>query len=313
MHAVYRLQKVLLRKESVLLLHFDGHPDLSLPSGPPRSNLSDWKSPHKLYEILEDSDGGIAEFILPLFATQCIHEMIWMKPRWSDQFPLGRAQFPLFAHATPPFVDYRTSYYLDNRDYAVPTDEKPSTLVSLTTALVHSRPLPAPMSRQTCWILDICLDYFITSNPYRLELESLIDDTKHLETIISAYSSLAYRQDSNLEGHLVEDNHSRKRKASSTDVPPVDDILSTLSQFINHYPNITSEIADKTRSLYSSRDCSIVDELKAVLPCLTAAAKNKITEYNLLLLLPHSLHHSDEDIKQNIQEVRHFVKGEKLL
>jgi hypothetical protein len=63
---------------SVKLLHFDSHADLSIPfihNSESRNSCALWKESASLYEILEESDGGIAEFLIPLLYNGHVDEV----------------------------------------------------------------------------------------------------------------------------------------------------------------------------------------------------------------------------------------------
>eukprot|EP01039_Chlorochromonas_danica_P000875 gene875-955_t len=192
LHAFYRLHRFQPGHQEVILLHFDGHPDLSLPSGPPkRTSLEQWKDPHTLYDLLAESEGGIAEFILPLFATHLLQEMVWIHPSWSHQLPDGPIVFDLFEEdGQPPRVNWACAYYLDNQDFAYPSSSSTTSItkVPLTVSEVKDMdtakwcPLSAGRKeKDLLWILDICLDYFLTNNPFLVEAKHLI--AKDLATI----------------------------------------------------------------------------------------------------------------------------------
>jgi hypothetical protein len=61
---------------SFILVHFDSHPDLSFPYQLPTSTI---EQPPKLLDSLDDSLGGIAEWILPLCFKGHVSEMRWYK------------------------------------------------------------------------------------------------------------------------------------------------------------------------------------------------------------------------------------------
>ena len=73
------------------MLHFDSHPDLSLPTN--QTNTHDWKDLNKLWDILNQSESGISEFVIPLVCSNIISTVTWVKPRWSSQFGVGSPQF----------------------------------------------------------------------------------------------------------------------------------------------------------------------------------------------------------------------------
>ena len=79
---------------NVGLMHFDAHPDLSVPRGLPASAIY---CPRLLYEHLDSSSGGISEWILPLAFAGHISTVYWMRPNWSNQIPNGEYQLNIGA------------------------------------------------------------------------------------------------------------------------------------------------------------------------------------------------------------------------
>ena len=122
-HSFYRAKKV-QHDNKVVLIHFDAHPDLSIPSTTTQINtLESWKDTENLYDILSE-EGGIAEFILPLCSTGLISQVVWLRSEWCDQLPDGEVSFHVKEvevdcvatrknNKMQPHVTYQTAYYLD--------------------------------------------------------------------------------------------------------------------------------------------------------------------------------------------------------
>ncbi|KAJ9450623.1 hypothetical protein DIPPA_22248 [Diplonema papillatum] len=77
------------RVTGAVLLHFDSHPDLSLPVLPPgviqhlASRKPGWAAPMSKFV-------DIADWILPLVIPGVVSEIVWVAPDWSEQLPAGR-------------------------------------------------------------------------------------------------------------------------------------------------------------------------------------------------------------------------------
>jgi hypothetical protein len=199
-HSIMRKRKLF---SPFSMLHFDAHPDLACPRVPaaacfaPRQsqawsahgiNGADEEEEKNLYELLDSSASGIAEWILPLVLAANLRKIEWVRPTFSNQLPLGdhRLQVGAYDDERDPQkiksfldlspsarikVDWNHQYYLDD-DSVVPTE-----------ALALSRPLdllvselPRPSKtittrRSKPWLLDICLDYFCCLNPFVHDVE----------------------------------------------------------------------------------------------------------------------------------------------
>lgn len=230
------------------LVHFDSHPDLACPgeSVPasscftPRASVSvspmslaSCRNPHEgassqqtcgatemdLYEMLDLSQSGIAEWILPLTLAANLDKVHWVKSPWADQFRVGRYRYRVGAYLPPmlpggssslgtrrtsgsdeesPFdmssfldlppeavmkVDLQHPYYYDDSSVvdtkelllAQPVDLVVSELAPVETNAANSNCADFPPDEEkegdgSCWMLDICLDYFACLNPFLTEL-----------------------------------------------------------------------------------------------------------------------------------------------
>lgn len=140
-----------------------------------------------------------------------------MKPPWSNQFDIGshllrigdvirpEGQLPLAAAAM-----MKTAYYLDD-DMACDISDFETASASVKSAYIHvceERITTCPSSSELghavtgCWMLDVCLDYFITSNPFIEELKTalqqlpaLVDDVPtHVALIVDMFKHVLWRQ-----------------------------------------------------------------------------------------------------------------------
>jgi hypothetical protein len=75
--------------DDILLVHFDAHPDLSVPRS---LHADDVFKPQVLYSHLSNTDGGISEWIIPLVFAEHVSTVWWIRPNWTEQIPDGRHQ-----------------------------------------------------------------------------------------------------------------------------------------------------------------------------------------------------------------------------
>jgi hypothetical protein len=192
------------------MLHFDAHPDLACPNVPARCcfqprNDSDGMD---LYECLDATSSGIAEWILPLVLAGNLTTLQWVKPAHSQQLPQGQHEYQVGV-SIPPLsvettrlvtsfldlpssarvrVDWKHPYYLDDAS-VVSTDELLfAKRLHLTVSeldgeenekCIESGPqkeLELVETESCChgdWALDICLDYFACLNPFLTDIEAI--------------------------------------------------------------------------------------------------------------------------------------------
>jgi hypothetical protein len=216
-HDAIRRQKLFGKPWS--MLHFDAHPDLACPRvapaiacfAPRQTSLWDdaaagQEDQNNLYEMLDSTSTGIAEWITPLVLAANLSRIEWVKPKFSRQLPLGRHNFAVGAEADSPDgvatfldlpresrikVDWHHPYYLDDGSVV------PSGRLALKREL-ELRVSELPSSTEICgvppnargkddddddddddqpWMLDICLDYFVCRNPYVHDIEEVDPET----------------------------------------------------------------------------------------------------------------------------------------
>ena len=188
--ALLHIHRLIRRKrlafEHAIMVHIDAHPDLMVP---PTMAAADVWDPRRLYAALEESSGGIAEWILPLVFAGHISRVVWIRPAWLHE--LGRIEIEDGEHCfdvgevvgsgvlrvTP--AAGLGPYFVDEQLCAPASEMVEATrrpLRLLVHALPHAAPLcslgapaaaaPAPAAKAPDIILDICLDYFCCANPF---------------------------------------------------------------------------------------------------------------------------------------------------
>ena len=82
--------------EGITVLHFDSHPDLTVPVKMAADTVFEQE---RLYEEI-----SIADWILPAVYAGHVHRVVWVKPPWADQIREGVFQFKVGKHKETGFV-----------------------------------------------------------------------------------------------------------------------------------------------------------------------------------------------------------------
>jgi UPF0489 domain len=221
-HIHHVLRKRRLLNQDWSMLHFDAHADLACPNVPavacfqPRRTIRlDSKSSiddssvesdgegRNLYESLDATTSGIAEWIIPLVMAANLRRIHWVRPPGTiPLIPAGNHQYHVGAWLPPsdqnrsditsfldlPLsattkVDFVCSYYQED-DSCVPFKElllpQPLHLVVSEGPQMHIIPDSSVQNiddryEENCLLMfDICLDYFLCVNPFLRDME-LID------------------------------------------------------------------------------------------------------------------------------------------
>jgi hypothetical protein len=174
---------------------------------PPPITTVDCQDVHRLTDALS-GEGGIAEFILPLVANNHITErIIWVKPPWSNQFEDGDYVFRVGDvkskddRAAVMGVTCCEPYYFDD---GIVYEESELMNVHEVKLSVSTGFESIRFDSVSPWILDICLDYFYTKNPFVDEMNSLfeksgvVDPLSLLHSFRRFFSSLRFRRSGSL-------------------------------------------------------------------------------------------------------------------
>jgi hypothetical protein len=201
-HALEHIHHVLRKQKRIkawAMVHFDAHPDMAcsntIPAKlcfAPRLGLArDGDKVKTLYDYLDETSSGIAEWILPLTLTAKLKRIDWIKPMFSHQLPMGETTFQVGVlnpnEKQPPIksfldlddhavvrVDLHHPYYLDD-DHVLSSDPESSLRLQLAqTVHLHVKHVgDTTPAVKTPWMLDICLDYFVCRNPFLHDIEVL--------------------------------------------------------------------------------------------------------------------------------------------
>ncbi|XP_068724496.1 UPF0489 protein C5orf22-like isoform X2 [Montipora capricornis] len=98
--------------ENITVLHFDSHPDLTIPLNMAADTVF---KQEKLYEEI-----SIADWILPAVYAGHINRVIWVKPPWADQITDGIFHFKVGKHKETGFIRVTCfeTYFLEELLYA---------------------------------------------------------------------------------------------------------------------------------------------------------------------------------------------------
>jgi hypothetical protein len=250
-HALEHIHDVLRRRrlltKDICMLHFDAHSDLACPIDLPAAlcfqprRASDGMN---LYEQLDLSSSGIAEWILPLVLAASLRHVEWVRPSNQpfEQLPGGDHSFHVGVWipnnereglpALSSFVDlpdsarlrvdWKTAYYSEDHsgNSSVNTDELVlKQNVSLRVTEIPSQLTETLLVDAEHWILDVCLDYFCSMNPFLSDLNVMSSDfTCALNEIFfssrlwsrdetSSLDSLAFKRALSGCLHILEVNH----------------------------------------------------------------------------------------------------------
>ncbi|OQS03301.1 UPF0489 protein C5orf22-like [Thraustotheca clavata] len=212
-HVLEPIHKAIRRRvlpfNEFAIIHFDAHADLAFPNTLPADVIF---RPENLYDELDASDAGIASFLLPLVYAGHMTKLIWVKPPWAKQMALGTQDFVVGKHLTSECLRLtsKETYFVEEGLYA-PLNELTKTK-SMNNSLVQLTVAELPMQvnlKGQAYILDICLDYFSTLNPFFEELKPALGEQKTL-LIRRIYCGLCYKKSELLLPHDVQLEHYKK-------------------------------------------------------------------------------------------------------
>jgi hypothetical protein len=93
-HACEHIHQVLRQRrrcDAWSMVHYDAHPDLACPHGSIPAAACFRPNENDLYELLDSTATGIAEWILPLVLAANLTRVHWIRPTEQpvEQLPLG--------------------------------------------------------------------------------------------------------------------------------------------------------------------------------------------------------------------------------
>ena len=160
------------------------------------------QDPHALYEVLDDSEGGNAEFILPAVFAGHVTKVTWVRPPWARQLPDGLHRFHIGVEKASASlrVTMPAVYYLDEGLYcgveAMETNSVKALELRVCQAEDTETLLPKRFSAggNGGWLLDICLDYYSTENPF-LEAVEAVAGREAREAVCAYFEAPRFRQE----------------------------------------------------------------------------------------------------------------------
>lgn len=304
-HALMRAKRLPLT--DILLIHIDAHPDL-VPISEPFffRDLSDTEA----YSNALDRDGGIAEFILPLVYNGHISEILWVRSSWSQQIRDGSYEFKIGDSTTRAGVTLKSSYYYDDGVVFDEKDLEPGAR-SLRLGVCLSTENAAGVSfldkHKDLWILDICLDYFSTLNPFYLELEDILSSNGIEKTNIlhieEFYNYLCYKK----ETSGIDLSTKQRRTARDSWMKEIN--------FLFDQESTSKEDIGTLLQLYFERNVStegIINTFCDILWALNIECRRRVIEIGHLISLPHH-RSSQEEILLDIANLKLFLLERKNL
>ena len=224
-HSALRRNKLL--GKSWELIHIDAHPDLACGIFPakacfiPRLEFitSTGEPPSNLYDFLDATSAGIAEWILPLVQAANLKKVVWIRPQCSNQLPDGQHSMKVGAWMEtqdesqktlvqnfldlPDYakvkVDWKTPYYLDD-DSVRPTEELMFSRELDLTVMEIAKERNAFPKLTDPWMLDICLDYFGCRNPFLDDLTSIdMDYSIYLQQVVQLMTNVTTQTNEYIE------------------------------------------------------------------------------------------------------------------
>lgn len=179
------------------ILHFDSHPDMTIPKYMPAEYVMNRL---KLLETL-----SIENWLMPTVYAGHLNQLIWMKPKWAQQIPNGDYEFYIGDYGGHIRCDSYLEYFLSEGTYQPRYNLNNQQLVSLSVCTMDDSLMKTnrqsdnsqsvestentlisfPGSIDTNneqFILDIDLDFFSTKNPFKSTLNkgNIYENVKRL-------------------------------------------------------------------------------------------------------------------------------------
>lgn len=155
---------------NLVLIHFDSHPDLGIPN----LNADLVYETDKLFEGL-----SIENWILPAVYANHINEIVWIKPKWSNQINAGLYNFTVGKDSVSGFikVNSREKYFISDTFYASEANLTNKRELKLYVcdfeAILNendeylNKLFDSLKTEDKRAILDIDLDFFSTMDPFK--------------------------------------------------------------------------------------------------------------------------------------------------
>lgn len=154
------------------IIHFDSHPDMTIPKYMPAEYVRDKE---KLLNAL-----SIENWLMPVAYAGHFDQMIWMKPEWANQIDDGDFSFRIGDSGGHIRCDSSLEYFLSEGTYQPRCNLNNQRQIKLRvftlnesllngqhSAARHCEFLDCVDDANEHFILDIDLDFFSTANPFK--------------------------------------------------------------------------------------------------------------------------------------------------
>jgi UPF0489 domain len=189
-HIHEKLRKdINLLKSSWTMVHIDAHPDMACPMNIPaklcfRPRHDGSNDNVSLYDQLDSTTTGIAEWILPIVLAGNLRSVYWIKPPF--KFPRSLCENVIqvgvysMDRKMESFMDLQDEvmrvhcndpYYLDDDAHVDANNLQLSQKVHFYVN--HVNDVFELDATKKSWMLDICLDYFVCCNPFLHDLQAI--------------------------------------------------------------------------------------------------------------------------------------------
>ncbi|CAI5703551.1 unnamed protein product [Peronospora effusa] len=298
------------------VVHVDAHPDLSFPSAIKTDTIFD---PETLYNILDDSVAGIAEFLLPLVYAGHVTQITWLKPSWSMQIPIGSFKQVVIGKRKindtmgvtselPYFVEDKLFCPVEDLDVFSRRYWDLFVTEINSSDFATAVAIEAVANARQCsksYILDIDLDYFSTWNPFRKDLEALIGEVA-VKTVTRFFSCIRYKREPLEVIAATHRNSERKtfcelvKRLKAADA--MEDTITRRSKWAQVRSNIISLYEDNVDAE------KLLDEFDQVLEDHRddKAARREIWAAGPFLDLPHH-ESSQDDFERMVSQLEQFL------
>ena len=342
----------------LLFVHLDAHPDMAVPT---MTCTTAWQNLSSLHDVLEADASGISQFVIPLVTLGILSRVVWVRSPWSDQLADGQHRFHVgdvsdddrdregegdgtvgsgrLAAATLP-----TAYYLDDDSYrpaadlsnARPVDLTVLCLPCITGTDADETVAIGDAAEGDAWVLDICLDYFSTMNPFRPMLEEALardllqpaDSVAALEAVENVFRFMPFRHARHAdvgEGEQAGQALRRLRNRcyallerllkppTTAAATATDDDAAPSAKRPRHDGEVGPERAaeDEMAALYGPDRAHHVRALAALVPRLSRATCDLVLDVGPAALLPH--HPStDAEVTAMLARVSAFLRAARV-
>lgn len=157
------------------ILHFDSHPDMTIPKSMPAEYVRDKE---KLLNAL-----SIENWLMPVVYAGHLDQLIWIKPEWANQIDDGDFSFRIGDSGGNIRCDSSLEYFLSEGTYQPRCELNNQRHIKLRVFTLNESLLNGQNSEvRRCefldcvddanehFILDIDLDFFSTANPFKKAL-----------------------------------------------------------------------------------------------------------------------------------------------